>query len=335
MWAAVLTEQPREIRLQEMERPIPGEKEVLIQVDYCGICGSDLHAYNHAKGYEFVPRPVVPGHEISGKVVDVHHSLSAAWIGQNVVVESMHYCGNCLHCSRGRTNVCLNQRVIGLHFNGGMAQFVKVHAQYLRPVPENLSNKVAALCEPMAIAVHAVDRTPEVTRGRNVLVQGPGSIGLFVAIACKEKGAEVVLSGLAGIDDRRLEIARLFGLTPHYAGKESLPERFDVVFECAGSLSAIEHAFQHLQKGGACVHVALYEQPATLFLTDVVRNEWTIRTAYGCQTEDYTHSFRLLEKYRPQLESVVSVFPLKDAPKAFETGLNKNVLKPILAISSA
>jgi len=188
------------------------------------------------------------------------------------------------------------------------------------------------LCEPMAIAVHAGDRAPEVTGESTILVQGPGIIGLFVALVCKERGAQVVLSGLAGVDELRLDIARSFGLTIHRVGENALKQPFDVVFECAGTQAAIEYGFQHLQKGGTCVHVALYEQPSTLFLTDVVRKEWTIQTAYGCCPKDYTQAFRLLTLYQTQMEAVVSEFSLFDASQAFEAGLNKKVLKPVLNI---
>ncbi|OIK08301.1 alcohol dehydrogenase catalytic domain-containing protein [Bacillus sp. MUM 13] len=332
MLTTVKTESLREIIIED--QPIPELKpgEILINVEYCGVCGSDLHAYNHSKGYEFVNKPIILGHEISGKVVQTYDPNSKNLIGKNVIVESMHYCGNCDNCRDGRYSICENIQVIGLHFNGGMAEFVKTKERFVKEIPNELSPNIAALSEPMSIAVHAVEKAGEINENHVVHVQGPGIIGFFVGLACVEKGAKVIISGLESDYKNRLSKCFDFGMTPHIINKGSLNAKVDVLFECSGSSAAAQSGFNSLKKGGRSVFVALFEQETNLFLTQLVRNEWPIITSYGCDPSDYTTAFRLLRKYEAQLNQVISFYPIVKVNEAFNDSLNQDVLKAVLSI---
>lgn len=332
MLAAIKTEKSKEIVVGEIDCPVLKKGEVLIKVSNCGVCGSDLHAYNHSKGYEFIPKPIILGHEIAGKVVEVYDSSLTKWIGKNVIVESIHYCATCKNCQEGRKHICNNRRLIGLHKNGGMCEYVKAKAVYVKEIPGRMPMQIAALSEPLSIAVHAVDSIAHVQKDQVVLVQGPGIIGFFVSLVCMERGARVILSGLEQDYESRLSKCLDFGITPHIADKKSLTEKIDVVFECSGSNLAVDYGFRHLKKGGKAVIVALYEESTNLFLTHLVRNEWSILTSYGCNPEDYKASFEILIRHSELLKKIISIYPLEKVAQAFRDGIEKKVLKPIISI---
>lgn len=333
MRAAVKTEKEAEIILQEAEPPKLESDEVLIKVEYCGVCGSDLHAYKHSKGYEFVPKPIILGHEFSGIVVDCFDASSEHLKGKSVIVEPMNYCGKCKNCLNGRKSICVQNEVIGIHFDGGMAQFVKTKAQYVREIPNGMPLHLAALSEPMSIAVHAVRQAGEILKSDTILVQGPGIIGFFVSLILAQKGAKVYLSGLEQDYESRLSKCQTFGVIPHIVESGNVGEKVDIVFECSGSNAAVKSGFRSLKKGGKAIFVALYEQETTLFLTELVRNEVLINTSYGSNPEDYNEAFSVLGSLSEKLMDIVTIYPLTEVTQAFEDGLNQVVLKPILAIS--
>jgi L-iditol 2-dehydrogenase len=330
MLAAIKTGNVREFDVREEPIPTLQSGEVLIKVDYCGVCGSDLHAYTHSKGYEFVNMPIILGHEFSGTVIMAFDKYDEMLVGKNVIVESMHYCGDCENCKSGRYSICENNRVIGLHFNGGMAQFVKTKSTFVRPIPPNLPKSIAALAEPMAIAVHAVKKAPEINKDHIVLVQGPGIIGFFVGLLLVKKGAKVILSGLKQDYETRLSKAENFGMTTNIVDQEQLHQKVDYLFECSGSSKAVQGGFRQLKKGGKAIFVALYEQTVNLFLTELVRNEWPIITSYGCDPIDYEAAFEALVENKSELESIISYYPLSEVDLAFQASLKKDLLKSVL-----
>lgn len=134
MLAVVKTKNPKEVVVRKAPVPVLNPGEVLIEVEFCGICGSDLHAYNHAPGYEFVELPRILGHEASGVVVTVYDDKDQNLLGKRVVIESIQNCGDCATCRSGRTHICEKFQVIGLHFDGGMAQFVKCNSRFVQPI---------------------------------------------------------------------------------------------------------------------------------------------------------------------------------------------------------
>lgn len=335
MIAAVKTENVQEVIVQEVEKPKLSPGEVLIQVDFCGVCGSDLHAYNHSKGYEFVRKPIILGHEFSGTVIETCEIKNPSLIGKKVIVESMHYCGECENCKNRRFAICNNIKIIGLHINGGMAQYVKVNEKFVREITVNLSSKHAALTEPMSIAVHAVDGIAKVKPNDRVFVQGPGIIGFFVSLVCKKRGAKVILSGLERDFESRLKKCIDYGIQPFVAGKDKLDEKVDIFFECSGSSSGVESGLKMLKKGGRGVIVALYEHPTSIFLTPFVRSEVQILTSYGSNPHEYVESMKILEYFGETLNQFISIYSLNEVRDAFQSGLNQRVLKPMINIKSS
>lgn len=332
MQAAIKTKRKNEIILGNIDIPQLNDDEVLVKVKNCGVCGSDLHAFVQSKGYEFINPPRILGHEIAGNIVKVGHEIDNDLMDSNVIVESMHYCNECENCLSGRFSICENNKVIGLHYDGGMAEFVKTKRKFIRKVPNNLPLKIAVLSEPMSVAVHAVNKIKYLKPNSHILIQGPGIIGIFVGMICISRGAKVTLSGLEADYKTRLSRAKEFGMDIHLSNKETLDKDVDIIFECSGSSHALETSFKGLKKGGQLIVVALYEQSVNLFMTDLVRNEWDITTSYGSNSADYLEAFEILNSNQIQLDKIVNYYQLKDVNEAFDDSLNKEVLKAILVV---
>ncbi|WP_066292379.1 zinc-dependent alcohol dehydrogenase [Bacillus sp. FJAT-29937] len=332
MIALVKTNTENEFQIEH--RPLPQLEidEVLIKVDFCGICGSDLHAASHANGYEFVPKPIILGHELVGPIVKLHpDNNKKELLNVRVVVEPALYCNNCEHCLNGQYNICSNIKCLGLHYDGGMAEFVKVKMDKIHRIPESLPSGVAVLTEPLTVAIHAVQAVGKVTDNMNVLVQGCGIIGIFVALAAKNQGAKVTISGLKKDWESRLKYAEQLGIETEIFEEHSNEKKyFDMIFECSGSSIAAEKGIYRLKKGGKLVLVALYEQEVKFPVNIMVRGEINILTSYACSSSDYQKAFSILDKYKNKIQNIVTIYSLKDGPQAFSDARQQKVLKPIL-----
>ncbi|RMF84693.1 MAG: sorbitol dehydrogenase, partial [Nitrospinota bacterium] len=162
------------LALVDLPVPEPGPGEVVLKVAACGICGSDLHAYQQDPGYEFVNVPVTMGHEFAGTITAIGPGVTGWRVGQRACAIAIQFCGTCLACRRGAEQLCEQRVVQGLHYDGGMAEFVKIEARYLVPLPEELDLQEAALVEPLSVAVHCVGDRCKIAPGDLAVVTGPG-----------------------------------------------------------------------------------------------------------------------------------------------------------------
>ena len=179
--------------------------EVLVRVGACGICGTDIHIF---KGELPLKYPIVPGHEISGEVVEVGEEVQFFRKGDKVAVNPNLYCRKCYYCKRGLVHFCENWKAIGIHLPGGFAEYVKVPEFLLHKVPKTLSFEEAAFAEPIACCLHGIRRL-EISPGDKVAVFGLGPIGLIHLQLAKMSGASLVI----GIDliEKKLKIAENLG----------------------------------------------------------------------------------------------------------------------------
>jgi L-iditol 2-dehydrogenase len=204
--------EPGAVEVLERAIPKPGPEEILVRVGAASVCASDIHAYHYSRGFEYIKPPFVIGHEFVGEIVEMGDSVQGFRRGERIVSEAVHYCGHCLPCKLGRTNICENFQIIGLHFDGGMAEYAKLNARYAHKVPANIDNANAALVEPATVAVHAVYANADFGPKSVVVVSGCGAIGLLVAQAARTRGTDrVIITGLAS-DEPRLNEARELGL---------------------------------------------------------------------------------------------------------------------------
>lgn len=334
MLALVKTKLVNEFQIESREIPILDSNEVLIKVEYCGVCGSDLHAANHAKGYEFVPKPIILGHEFSGSIVDAHIDLkNRNLIGKRVVVEPGVYCNECENCLAGRNNICSSLQCMGLHFDGGMVQFVKVNINSIIEIPDALPFELAALAEPLSVASHAVRDRGKVKNGQNVLVQGCGIIGFFTALSAKIQGANVTITGLEKDWEARLSHAANFGIQTEIVGKTSNEmKNFDVIFECSGSPIAAKTGLLRLKKGGDFILIALFEQDVPLPINFIVRSEINVVSSYAYTRENFRQALEILNNYDEKLKNIISIYPLEKGATAFSDARQQKILKPIIKV---
>lgn len=338
MKALVKTERLQgRIALQEVERPEQQSGDVLIQIHAASICGSDLHAYQYDPSYSFMTVPVILGHELSGVVEAVGEGVTAVKPGDRVIVEANLSCERCSHCMAGDTHICENYKVMGLHLNGGFAEYFCTKEKYVHRIPDELELQHAALTEPLAVVVHAIYDRSNIKPGEYVAVMGPGPIGLLAAQVIRTVNAIPVLYGVDSDEAVRLPTARSLGirtvnLTEQPANDvlfEFKREAFDHIVDCSGSTAALETGFSMLKKGGQLTLVGLFPSLSSLDLSTIVRREIKMVGSYSCKKENYERAIELLTLQAVAVETLMTAYRLEQYESAFEDAQSKKVIKPV------
>ncbi|MCL6516329.1 alcohol dehydrogenase catalytic domain-containing protein [Alicyclobacillus sp.] len=337
--------------LVDVPVPEPAAGAVRLRVVGSAICGSDLHIYESAPGYEWLSLPVTPGHEVAGVVDAVGPGVNPAWIGRRAVVNPYIPCGDCRQCRAGRPNLCDGGRAtlekvpsqalqIGFRRPGGMAEYVTAPVENLLPLAESIPDDVAAMLESFAVSAHATERVP-LREDDVALVIGPGPIGLGVVAALKARGVHrILVSGLAQ-DAGRMRIAKALGASRVFdageAGYADVMEEetggagVDVVFDCSGHPKALADAVFSVRRGGAVVLVGIYGRPAELPANAVVRGEVSVVGTYGTTPEAFRWAVEQVEQgivdLRPMITHVVQ---LEQADAGFHHALSKEGCKVVL-----
>lgn len=280
----------RDIRIEERPVPSPGPGELLLRVAAVGVCGTDAGEWDHGPVQIPTERrhpssghlgPLVPGHEFSGVVEAVGEGVDPSWTGRAVASCGAVACGSCPPCGRGESNRCTSYVGVGLHRDGALAGFVTTPVASCVAIDGlGVSLDEAALCQPMAVAVHCVSRAGGVA-GQTVVVLGVGGIGTFLVHALVAAGARVVA---ADLDPARLELARELGAhvtTRTTAGPGDLEllrealggEELRVVFEVTGTAGGLRTALDLAVPGTRVVAVGIQARPVELDLTAITVRE--------------------------------------------------------------
>lgn len=295
------------------EPPSPGAGEVMVEVAYCGICGSDVHEYLY--GPTQVPTaphpltgrraPVVLGHEVAGWVAETGPGARFP-AGTPVVLNALEWCGRCRQCLAGAAQRCEILGHIGMSADGGLARFLTVPAEMAVAVPASLPLDVAALAEPFAVAAHAICRAGD-PAGRRCLVLGAGTIGLATALLLREAGNEVFV---ADADSHRLAAAAEHGFGELGAASQSP----DLVFECAGGQTAPGAALQLVAPGGLVVLTGLPGDLSQVDARDLVLRELRVTGSVGHVVDpDLTSAISYLTAHPSQARRLITaVVPLAE-----------------------
>jgi L-iditol 2-dehydrogenase len=327
--------------------PKPGAGEVLIRVEAVGICGSDLHIYEWTPGYEAIAPyfPRILGHEFSGEIMEVGEKPKGGFKpGEKVTSETCKSCGQCLYCKQGNGILCLHRFVsgrIGFERDGAMAEYVVVSEECLHRIPGGVKMEEAAMTEPAAVALGAVERGG-FGPGDPVVISGPGPIGLMALQFCKALGAgRVAVIGLEA-DRQRLEMARNLGADAVLTGapQENLQKIAEwtgglgaaTVFEISGAPAAAVAGLQMLRRFGDLVLVGIYPEAIPVDATrQMVRQMKTIKGSYGGASLDWDRVLNLLSAGKIQLKPLISeIMSLAEAEKGFEKLRRKEALKILL-----
>jgi D-arabinitol dehydrogenase (NADP+) len=249
---AAYYEAVHEIDVREAPDPEPGPEDVLIRVHSCGICGTDQHIFDGDVGG---PLPLIGGHELAGEVVSVGAEVLDDFpVGGRVAVEPNISCGSCFYCQRGQVNHCLRWSAIGVTRDGGFADYVVAPATNVYRVGE-MDYEVAAFIEPLSCVVYGLKRL-EIPLGANVLIYGAGPIGLLMLQLVRHGGASEIV--VVDLKQDKLDLAGTLGATITVAAgpsadpalREASPLGFDVVIDCTGVPSVVEHTFTHVRNNG-------------------------------------------------------------------------------------
>ena len=323
---AIVTHRAGTMGLAEVPEPAaPGPGQVLVRPEAIGICGSDYHFLTGdiVTPPEFGPQfPRIQGHEVAARIVaqglDCPPGLQ---LGQRVALFPMSWCGECYACTHGRRNACPNFRIIGVHVEGGLADYLTIAAERVFPVAD-LDAPLAAFCEPMSIAVHAVERG-EVGEGEPVFVIGGGPIGQSVALCALDRGARVMMTDLV---DSRLEVARANGIEVVNAAKaDAVAAARDwagtagppVVFECVGVPATVRQAVDMVSSAGRVVIVGIGHAEVRLPINAFTERELSLLGSTVCTRENFTEAIRIVGAHREAVARLIThERPLADAADA-------------------
>ena len=340
---AIVQTGPQVVETQEREKPTINADEVLVKVHTAGLCGSDAHAYKYDGGYEWIPIPRIMGHEYSGEVVEVGSNVTDYVAGDKIIEEPIHDCGHCFQCKNGQENVCQNFSITGMHRDGAYAEFVAVDPNHLHAVPDGVPLDHAAITEPTSIATRAVLEQSKTTPGDNVLVEGPGPIGVLVAAIADSLGANVIVSGLEQDATYRLPLLEDLGIETLNLQSDDLEARaetytdgigFDVVFDSTGHHTGINTALDYVRKGGQIVMVGIPNDTSEVTFTSTVRGEVEVNTSYGSTWTNFEQALRLMERGEIAVDEIVDTSYDKDDPAAaFEAFLASETCKPVFQFS--
>ncbi len=329
MMKAAQLHAPGDLRVETVAKPSPGTGQVLLEVEACGVCGSDIPRICVTGTYHF---PTIPGHEFAGRVVEAGPGVDAKYLGRRSAVIPLIGCGVCEMCRTGLPFHCASYDFLGSRSDGGFAEYVLAPASNLVFLGENVSGEAAALLEPMAVGLHCM-RRPGVEPGDTVVVFGAGGIGLFAAQWARLLGAGRVIQ--VDIRERALESARACGAdTIIDASSEKAVEKVmeltsgrgaDLAVEAAGSPISTAEAFRCVRRRGRISFVGRIDGAWTMpedVLTGLMRKEQTLYgnwgfDSYSFPANDWEVAAQALSAEKIVVEPIISHrFALDEANEA-------------------
>jgi L-idonate 5-dehydrogenase len=262
---AVVVHGANDLRVDDLPDPVPWEGEVLVAMEWGGICGSDISYWrNGASGTAVLKHPLVLGHEVAGRIAGVGAGVTGLDVGQRVTVHPATAAGG-----------YFGSAAFDPHTDGGFSELRVVRAEQIRTLPDGVGTELGALAEPLAVAMHAVNRAGDLS-GRDVVVNGAGPIGSLVVAAAKYAGAATVIA--ADVADAPLSIATAMGAdgVVNLAGGDELPADVELAFEASGAAAALGSVLHATARGGTVVQVGnLPGKPVPASLGDLVTREIT------------------------------------------------------------
>jgi 2-desacetyl-2-hydroxyethyl bacteriochlorophyllide A dehydrogenase len=257
---AVVIEQPGTVSVQQVDDPTAGPREVVVKVEACGICGTDLHLL---EGESPLARyPLIPGHEFCGEVVEVGPGVEYLEVGDFVAVDPNLPCGHCHYCKAGRENLCENYEAIGVTVPGACAELVATPAAKAVLLPADLPRAWGTLVEPLSCAVHGFDRLGAKLVD-HYLIYGAGTMGLLMAQLAQRAGAITV--DVVDLKESRLPVAKRLGADRTATSADELdhPQGWEVVIDATGVVGAIEDGLRRVARGGTFLMFGVTPAEAT------------------------------------------------------------------------
>lgn len=326
---------PRDIRVESIEIPDVGLNDILLKVDACGICGSDVHSYSTGL---YIQKGQIMGHEFSGEVVKVGQNVKDIQLGERGTGFYTRFCGTCYWCKNKQYVLCPNlfKASTGYGLQGAFAEYLLIpnarkNISFFQ-VPDEMDKFTAATIEPVSVAAHTVAQCKPKKEDK-VVIMGAGLIGNAVMQIFKAYGVDRLV--VTEVSELRLSLAKRYGSDfVINALKENVLERVkevvgvgpyhfnegamaDIVVDAAGAPSAVEQSFEMVRSGGTIAFVGLPEKKAALDTTKIVHKTPRI---IGCLGGNFTKSIELLKSEKVKTsELITNIYPIEHAKEAFET----------------
>ena len=315
---------PQDLRVEEVPVRELKDNEVMIQVKYCGVCGTDIHIFNGDGGSFEVNPPLIPGHEFSGVVAKVGSAVTTVKEGDRVSGDPNDMCGECYFCKNAMQHFCTNNVGVGTTVDGGFAEYVIMREKQVYKFSDSLSFKEAAMAEPLSCCLHGIDLC-NIKPGCTVLVMGGGPIGMIMMQLAKNAGAARVIMS-EPVEEKREQALKL-GATKVInpieedvqAVLDAYCENVDVVIECVGNIHTQADAVKFAGKGATVMYFGLAspEESYPLKPDDVFKKELTITSSF-INPYTFERAIRVLESGMIELESLITnVVPLDDIVDVF------------------
>jgi L-idonate 5-dehydrogenase len=302
---AVVVHGANDLRVDDLPDPVPREGEVLVAMEWGGICGSDISYWRSgSSGTAVLKRPLVLGHEVAGHIAGIGPGVSGLSVGQPVTVHPATAAGG-----------YFGSAAFDPHTDGGFSELKVVRAEQIRALPSAVDTERGALAEPLAVAMHAVNRAGDV-RGRHVLVNGAGPIGSLVVAAAKYAGAATVTA--ADVADAPLKIAQAMGADDviNVGAGQGLPVDIELVFEASGAAAALGAVLHATARGGTVVQVGnLPGKAAPASLGDLVTREITWVGSYRF-VDEITDAVAAMENGLDVTPLITHRYPINEAAQA-------------------
>ncbi len=332
---------PNATELREVPVPEIGESDVLVEVAYVGVCGTDPHMHSGSVVFNF-NCPFILGHEFAGKIVEAGKQVSKFKVGDRVTAEThADYCGHCTLCRTNNYHLCKQRKGFGFHVDGAFTKYVKVPSRILHRVPDSVSLKAASLTEPFCVAYKSVICNSTVNPGDTVVVIGPGPIGLLCMKMAQMAGAsQIVAVGTDG-DDDRLKLSRSFGatITINSSKQDPLPTIMslgdgfgaDLVVDTAGVSPTLKLSMDAVRPNGQITKIGWGPKPVNFSLDPLIAKSVTFKGHFSHTWDVWEKCLTMMSKGQIDLEQLIThELPIDRWEEAFELVENRKANKVVL-----
>lgn len=317
---------PHDMRIEERPVPRSGPREVLIEIKAVGVCGSDVHYYEHGRiGTYVVRQPLILGHESSGVIVDVGEGVSRERIGQRVAIEPGVPDGVCRQCRTGHYNLCPNVRFFGTPpIDGAFTNYVTILSDFAYTLPDQMSDEEGALIEPLSVGLWAC-RKAKLQGGDHVLITGAGPVGILAMKVALALGVTEIT--MTDISPQRLEVARQLGATRTVnVAQQSLVDagvEADVLIECSGNQRALKDGIHALQPAATAVAVGMGPGEEASIPLSFIQNRELILTGTFRYANTYADAIALVASGHIDLKPIITGhYTLAEAEQALQATKN-------------
>ena len=338
MMAAVL-HAPEDLRYEEVDIPSIGDNDVLLKIRAAGNCGSDLQRIMVEGTYYF---PCIPGHEFSGEIAKVGNNVQGLKVGDRITAAPLIPCMKCEWCMQGQYNLCEDYDYVGSRSDGAFAEYMKIPAFNVVKLADNVDFENAAIIDPAAVALHAINRAGGIQVGDIVVILGAGPIGMLACQWARIMGAFRVVA--SDIIEEKLQTMEKFGVDITInASKEDVVEKImavtdgkgaDIVIETAGSIETHKQALLAARKRGKIIHIGRAHKDMLLpdeAYTKIFRRELNVYGAVNSNFSPHNHEWKITENYISKGELIMKPLishrlPFSEIPDTFKKMYKKEIV---------